>query len=46
MYIAHPIKKSLKIPNGYSKFVFRRTDNTMGKNKSKKGKTTIYKTYI
>jgi hypothetical protein len=37
MYIAHPIKKSLKIPKGYSKFVYqRRTDNTMGKKKELK----------
>ena len=39
-------KKSLKIPKGQSKSVYRRrTDNTMAKRKSTKGQTTIYKTY-
>ena len=38
-------KKGLKIPKGYSESVYqRRTDNTMAKRKSTKGKTTIYKT--
>jgi len=51
------LNKSLKIPKGLSKFVYRRrtdntmakrrrTDNTMAKRKSTKGQTTIYKTYI
>ena len=31
---------------GAIKIVYRRTDNTMAKSKSTKGKTTIYKTYI
>jgi hypothetical protein len=40
-------KKSLKIPKGQSKSVYRRrTDNTMAKRKSTKGQTRIYKTYI
>jgi hypothetical protein len=40
-------KKSLKIPKGQSKSVYRRrTDNTMAKRKSTKGQTTIYKTYL
>jgi len=39
-------KKSLKIPKGQSESVYRRTGNTMGKRKSTKGQTTIYKTYI
>ena len=38
--------KSLKIPNGLSKSVYRiRTDNTMARRKGTKGQTTIYKTY-
>jgi hypothetical protein len=41
------MKKSLKIPKGYSEFVNRRrTDSTMAERKSTKGQTTIYKTYI
>jgi hypothetical protein len=40
-------KKSLKIPKGQSKSVYRRRiDNTMAKRKSTKGQTTIYKIYI
>jgi hypothetical protein len=40
-------KKSLKIATGQSESVYRRrTDNTMAKRKSTKGKTTINKTYI
>jgi hypothetical protein len=40
-------KKSLKIPKGQSESVYRRrTDTTMAKRKSTKGKTTINKTYI
>ena len=40
------IKKSLKIPKGKSKTVYRRrTDNTMAKRKSTKGQTAIDKTY-
>ena len=39
-------KKCLKIPKGQPQFVYRRTDNTITKRKSTKGKTTIYKTYI
>jgi hypothetical protein len=37
--------KSLKIPKGQSESVYRRTDNTMANRKSRKGQTTIYKTY-
>jgi hypothetical protein len=37
-------KKSLKIPEGSSESVYRRTDNTMDKRKSTKGQTTMYKT--
>jgi hypothetical protein len=45
--IAELSKKSLKIPKGQSESVYgRRKDNTMAKRKSKKGQTTIYKTYI
>jgi hypothetical protein len=36
-------KKSLKRPKGQSESVYERTDNTMVKRKSTKGKTTIYK---
>ena len=39
-------KKRLKIPKGQSESVYRRTDNTMSKEKCTKGKTTIDKTYI
>jgi hypothetical protein len=40
-------RKSLKIPKGQSESVYRRrTDTTMAKRKSTKGKTTINKTYI
>ena len=40
------INKSLKIPKVLSELVYRRrTDNTMTKRKSRKGQTTIYKTY-
>jgi hypothetical protein len=40
-------KKSLKIPKGQSKSIYRRrTDNRMAKRKSTKGQTRIYKTYI
>jgi hypothetical protein len=40
-------KKSLKIPKGQSKSVYRRrTDNTMAKRKSTKGQTRIYKTFF
>ena len=36
--------KSAKIPKGQSESVYRRrTENTMAKRKSTKGKTTIYK---
>jgi hypothetical protein len=38
-------EKSLKIPEGESEFVNRRTDNTMAKIKGTKGQTTIYKTH-
>jgi hypothetical protein len=38
------LPKSLMIPKGQSKSVYRRTDNTMAKRKSTKGQTTIYKT--
>ena len=38
--IQHILKKSLKIPKGQSEFVYRRrTDNTMAKRKSTKGRT-------
>jgi hypothetical protein len=37
-------KKSMKISKGKSELVNRRTDNTIAKIKSTKGKTTIYKT--
>ena len=41
------LKRSLKIPQAQSEFVYRRrTDNTMVKRKRKKGQPTIYKTYI
>ena len=36
---------SLKISNGQSESVNRRTDNTMAKRKRTKEQTTIYKTY-
>jgi len=40
-------EKSLKILKGSSLSVIRRRiDNTMGKRKSTKGQTTIYKPYI
>ena len=39
------INKCLKIPKVLSELVYRRTDNTMAKRKSRKGQTTIYKTY-
>ena len=46
-YFFFYLKKSLKIPKSQSKTVYRRrTDNTMAKRKSKKGQTTIDKTYI
>ena len=47
LYNTHSlIKKSLKIPKKKSEFVHRRrTDNALTKRKSKKGQTTIYKTY-
>ena len=35
----------LKIPQGKSESVYRRTDNTVAKRKSTNGQTTIYKTY-
>ena len=37
-------EKSLKIPEGESEFVNRRTANTMAKIKGTKGQTMIYKT--
>jgi hypothetical protein len=41
------MKKSLKIAKWQAESIYRRrTDNTMAKKKSTKGKTTIYKTYI
>ena len=33
----------MKIQKGQSEFAYQRTDNTMAKRKSTKGKTTIYK---
>jgi hypothetical protein len=36
-------KKCLKIPEGYSKAEYWRTENTMAKRKMTKGQTTIYK---
>jgi DNA-binding transcriptional regulator/RsmH inhibitor MraZ len=43
--VALSVKKSLKIPKGYSESINRRrTDNTITKTKSTKGQTTIYKT--
>jgi len=39
-------EKSLKIPEGESESVNRRTEITMAKIKGTKGQTTIYKTHI
>jgi hypothetical protein len=36
--IGNDSKKSLKIPKGQSEYVYQRTDNTMAKRKSTKGK--------
>jgi hypothetical protein len=44
-FIMFIVKKNLKIPKGFSEFVYRRkTYNTMAKRKSTKGQATIYKT--